>query len=197
MGRPQAATTCPNKGGGGAITNDVVRGDVHVVLVNAASSAGLAKAGMIRVLAVMSDQRLPDYPDAPTLKELGYAAGEGLWSALYAPAKTPHEVLETLHKATVAGAQVRAGADDVRQADDQGHSRRLSRRGAGLEQARNRALEAPDRDGQDRGGAVARADKSLCLDSGLAPFGAPRNDRGRYGDTSSSTRPLVSIANAR
>ena len=31
----------PNKGGGGAITNDVLRGDVHVVLVNAASSAGL------------------------------------------------------------------------------------------------------------------------------------------------------------
>src|SRR5919205_2622354 len=41
----------PNKGGGGAITNDVVRGDVHVVLVNAASSAGLAKSGLIRVLA--------------------------------------------------------------------------------------------------------------------------------------------------
>jgi tripartite-type tricarboxylate transporter receptor subunit TctC len=91
----------PNKGGGGAITNDVVRGDVHIVLVNAASSAGLAKAGMIRVLAVMADNRLPDYPDAPTLKELGYTAGEGLWSALYAPAKTPREVLETLHGVTV------------------------------------------------------------------------------------------------
>jgi tripartite-type tricarboxylate transporter receptor subunit TctC len=89
----------PNKGGGGAITNDVVRGDVHIVLVNAASSAGLAKAGMIRVLAVMADQRLPDYPDAPTLKELGYTAGEGLWSALYAPAKTPRDVLEALHGA--------------------------------------------------------------------------------------------------
>jgi tripartite-type tricarboxylate transporter receptor subunit TctC len=89
----------PNKGGGGAITNDVVRGDVHIVLVNAASSAGLAKAGMIRVLAVMADQRLPDYPDAPTLKELGYTAGEGLWSALYAPAKTPHDVLKALHGA--------------------------------------------------------------------------------------------------
>jgi tripartite-type tricarboxylate transporter receptor subunit TctC len=91
----------PNKGGGGAITNDVVRGDVHIVLVNAASSAGLAKAGLIRVLAVMANERLPDYPDAPTLKELGYAAGEGLWSALYAPAHTPREVLETLHHATV------------------------------------------------------------------------------------------------
>jgi tripartite-type tricarboxylate transporter receptor subunit TctC len=98
----------PNKGGGGAITNDVVRGDVHIVFVNAASSAGLAKAGMIRVLAVMADKRLPDYPDAPTLKELGYAAGEGLWSALYAPAKTPRDVLETLHRATVQALKAEA-----------------------------------------------------------------------------------------
>ena len=67
----------PNKGGGGAITNDVLRGDVHVVLVNAASSAGLAQSGKLRVLAVMADERLPDYPDAPTLKELGYAARQG------------------------------------------------------------------------------------------------------------------------
>jgi len=91
----------PNKGGGGAITNDVVRGDVQIVFVNAASSAGLAKAGLIRVLAVMAEERLPDYPDAPTLKQLGYTAGEGLWSALYAPARTPRDVLETLHGATV------------------------------------------------------------------------------------------------
>jgi tripartite-type tricarboxylate transporter receptor subunit TctC len=88
----------PNKGGGGAITTDVVRGDVHIVLVNAASSAGLAKAGQIRVLAVMADRRLPDYPNAPTLKELGYTAGEALWSALYAPAKTPQDVLETVRR---------------------------------------------------------------------------------------------------
>jgi tripartite-type tricarboxylate transporter receptor subunit TctC len=98
----------PNKGGGGAITNDVVRGDVHVVFVNAASSAGLAQAGLIRVLAVMADQRLPDYPDAPTLKELGYSAGEGLWSALYAQAQTPHDVLETLHRATVQALKAEA-----------------------------------------------------------------------------------------
>jgi tripartite-type tricarboxylate transporter receptor subunit TctC len=91
----------PNKGGGGAITNDVLRGDVHVVLVNAASSAGLAAAGKLKVLAVMADQRLPGYPDVPTLKELGYTAGEGLWSALYAPSKTSRPVLEALHKVVV------------------------------------------------------------------------------------------------
>ena len=91
----------PNKGGGAAITNDLVSGDAQVALVNAAS-AGVIKGGLLKVLAVMSDERLPEYPDAPTLKELGYANGKGLWSALYAPAKTPPEVLETIHKATVA-----------------------------------------------------------------------------------------------
>jgi len=90
----------PNKGGGGAITNDVLRGDVHVVLVNAASSAGLVQAGKIKVFAVIADKRLPEYPDVPTMKELGYTAGEALWSALYAAAKTPKPVLEAIHRIT-------------------------------------------------------------------------------------------------
>ena len=91
----------PNKGGGAAITNDLVTGDAQVALVNAASSAGVIKGGQVRALAVMADQRVPEYPDVPTLEELGYADGKGLWSALYAPAATPRDVLETLHKAVV------------------------------------------------------------------------------------------------
>src|SRR6201993_3019394 len=63
----------PNKGGGAAITNDLVSGDAQVALVNAASSAGVIKGGLLKVLAVMADERLPEYPDVPTLKELGYA----------------------------------------------------------------------------------------------------------------------------
>ena len=94
-------THLPNKGGGAAITNDLVTGDAHVALVNAASSGGVIKGGQVRALAVMSDARLPEYPDVPTLKELGYSTGKGLWSALYAPAATPREALETLHRATV------------------------------------------------------------------------------------------------
>jgi tripartite-type tricarboxylate transporter receptor subunit TctC len=92
----------PNKGGGAAITNDVVSGDAHVAWINAASSAGVVKGGLLKPLAVMADARLPEYPDVPTLKELGYASGKGLWSALYAPAKTPPDTLATIHKATVA-----------------------------------------------------------------------------------------------
>jgi tripartite-type tricarboxylate transporter receptor subunit TctC len=91
----------PNKGGGAAITNDLVTGDAHVALVNAASSTGVIKGGQVRVLAIMSDQRVPDYADVPTLRELGYANAKGLWSALYAPAGTPRDVLETVRKAAV------------------------------------------------------------------------------------------------
>src|SRR5258708_4337313 len=91
----------PNKGGGAAITNDLVTGDAHVALVNAASSTGGIKGAQVRALAIMSDQRIPDYADVPTLKELGYANAKGLWSALYAPAATPRDVLETVRKATV------------------------------------------------------------------------------------------------
>ena len=94
-------THLPNKAGGAAITNDLVTGDAHVALVNAASSGGVIKGGQVRALAVMSDARVSEYPDVPTLKELGYSTGKGLWSALYAPAATPRDTLETLHKAVL------------------------------------------------------------------------------------------------
>ena len=48
-------THLPNKAGGAAITNDLVTGDAHVALVNAASSGGVIKGGQVRALAVMSD----------------------------------------------------------------------------------------------------------------------------------------------
>src|SRR6266568_2435339 len=94
-------THLPNKGGGAAITNDLVTGDAHVALLNAASSMGVVKAGQLRALAVMSDQRVPEYADVPTLRELGYPNAKGLWSALYAPAASAPDVLEIVRKAAV------------------------------------------------------------------------------------------------
>jgi len=91
----------PNKGGGAAITNDLVTGDAHVALLNAASSMGVVKAGQVRALAIMSEQRVGEYADVPTLMELGYPNAKGLWSALYAPAATPRDVLEIVRAAAV------------------------------------------------------------------------------------------------
>ncbi len=58
---------------------------------------GIGKSGMIRPLATSNDSRLPDYPDVPTLKELGltlrYATTD---LGIGAPAKTPEPVVAKL-----------------------------------------------------------------------------------------------------
>jgi tripartite-type tricarboxylate transporter receptor subunit TctC len=134
----------PNKGGGAAITNDLVTGDAHVALVNAASSTGVIKSGQVRALAVMSDQRIPDYPDVPTLKELGYPNAKGLWSALYAPAATPRDVLETVRKAAVQALQ-----------SEPGGAEHLVRRRAGLQSGRGSLLEEGHRGREGRAAGLS------------------------------------------
>src|SRR5258708_6495713 len=75
----------PNKGGGAAITNDLVTGDAHVALLNAASSMGVVKAGQVRALAVRAEQRVPPYADVATPTELRYAHRKRPGSPLVAP----------------------------------------------------------------------------------------------------------------
>ena len=138
-------THLPNKGGGAAITNDLVTGDAHVALVNAASSAGVIKAGQLRALAIMSDERIPDYADVPTLKELGYAHGKGLWSALYAPAGDAARCSRDGAQGGRTVARIRAGHDRVQEADDQGRAQPLARRCAGVQSRRDGVLEESHR----------------------------------------------------
>ncbi len=56
--------------------------------------SGMGKSGIVRVLAISDDERLPDYPDVPTLKELGCPiAYKTQYNGLAAPAKTPETVV--------------------------------------------------------------------------------------------------------
>jgi tripartite-type tricarboxylate transporter receptor subunit TctC len=92
----------PNKGGAGASINDLVNGDVHVSFINVASSVAMLRAGQIRALAVAGDRRLADYPDVPSMAEVGMPdVGTSIWVSLHAPAATPRDILDTLHKASV------------------------------------------------------------------------------------------------
>jgi tripartite-type tricarboxylate transporter receptor subunit TctC len=92
----------PIKAGGAGMTNDLVTGDSQIGLVNIASAGGMIKAGQLRALAVVSDRRLAEYPDVATMAELGYpGVGTPLWSGLFAPAGTPREILDTLHKSVM------------------------------------------------------------------------------------------------
>lgn len=88
----------PNKNGASGVIQDMLRGDVQAAFLNVASSAGLVQAGKLRPIAVVNHTRLPDYPNIPTMQEVGYAdVGTIAWNGLFAPAATPKPVLEALH----------------------------------------------------------------------------------------------------
>ena len=80
----------PNKTGAAGMINDLVVGDAQVAFLNAASSASMIKAGKLRPVAVLAEQRLKDYPDVPTLAEAGFpGVGTLHWQSMFAPAGTP------------------------------------------------------------------------------------------------------------
>jgi len=94
------ATHIPVKSGAAQMMSDLMRGDAHFTFMNVATSAGQVRSGGLRALAIAADKRLPEFPDLPTMAEIGYAGiGTAQWQALFAPAGTPDAVIETLHKA--------------------------------------------------------------------------------------------------
>jgi tripartite-type tricarboxylate transporter receptor subunit TctC len=97
----------PNKSGAAGMINDLVVGDVHTAFINVASTAAMVKAGSLRPLAVLAQNRLPEYPDIPTLAEAGYpGVGTLHWQSMLASADTPKDVLATLHKAILEAAKM-------------------------------------------------------------------------------------------
>jgi tripartite-type tricarboxylate transporter receptor subunit TctC len=89
-------THVPYRGGAQAV-NDTIAGNVPVVLDGIAPSVGFLRAGTIKGLAVTAGQRVPDFPELPTLVEHGFAdlVVEG-WTGLAVPAATPRPIQERL-----------------------------------------------------------------------------------------------------
>lgn len=91
-------THVPYRGDAPAL-QDVAGGQVPVAALAPAASLPYLKTGRLRALAVTGEQRLPQLPDVPTLKELGYAsAGVYAWQGLVAPKATPSAVLAALSR---------------------------------------------------------------------------------------------------
>ncbi len=87
----------PNKNGASGVIQDMLRGDVQAAFLNVASTAGQVQAGKFHALAVVNHTRLKEYPNIPTMQEVGYAdVGTVAWNGLFAPAATPKPVLEAL-----------------------------------------------------------------------------------------------------
>ena len=86
--------------GGGPLTNDAVAGHIPVAIASIASLGPHIKGGKIRGLAVTSPTRHPQYPDTPTIAELGVPGfSANAWWGLLVPAKTPPEIIKRLHEA--------------------------------------------------------------------------------------------------
>jgi tripartite-type tricarboxylate transporter receptor subunit TctC len=85
--------------GGGPIMMAVLGKHVDIShCVMPAVCAPQLEAKKIRLLAVTTDKRLPNYPDVPTLKELGYDVTHAIWHTLMVPSGTPPEVTAKLRQ---------------------------------------------------------------------------------------------------
>ncbi|MGO4607649.1 Bug family tripartite tricarboxylate transporter substrate binding protein [Variovorax sp. 2RAF20] len=84
----------------------VIAGDVQATFDTLSSLLPFIKAGKLRPLAVTTAERIPQFPEVPTLKELGLLDDPVLsWYALIAPARTPAAIVSKLDKAYGDAAQ--------------------------------------------------------------------------------------------
>src|SRR5260370_13066990 len=61
-------------------------------------AAGMVAAGKVRAVGVSTGQRLPAYPDVPTVAEAGVPGFDVAgWFMIVAPAKTPRAIVDKLH----------------------------------------------------------------------------------------------------
>lgn len=91
-------------GAAGAIT-DLLGGHIDAVAVSYAEVSNYVESGDLKVLAVMSEDRLEALPDVPTCKECGYDAVLGTWRGLGVPADTPDETVSALYDIFSAAAE--------------------------------------------------------------------------------------------
>ncbi len=92
----------PYRGGAPAQTA-VIAGEVSVYFAPIATALPFVKDRRLRALAVGTAKRLPLLPEYPTVAESGYPEYEASnWHGLVVPAKTPKEIIATLHAAAIA-----------------------------------------------------------------------------------------------
>jgi tripartite-type tricarboxylate transporter receptor subunit TctC len=94
--------------GSAAGLTDVVAGHIPIIVTTTSDLVQMHRAGRIRVLATSDKSRSPFLPEVPTFREAGYDLIATGWYGIFAPAKTPPDVIARLNTAIV---------DAVRSAD--------------------------------------------------------------------------------
>lgn len=81
---------------------DLVGNHINFAVQSVASSAGQIRGAALRPLAQTAAERLPDYPDVPTFKELGYDLVTANWFGLAGPAKLSPDIVAKVNREVVA-----------------------------------------------------------------------------------------------
>jgi tripartite-type tricarboxylate transporter receptor subunit TctC len=91
----------PYRGTGPAM-NDLVAGQIDLIVDQTSNSIGQVRAGNIRAYAVTDSKRVESASDIPTVDEAGLPGFHmTLWSGMWVPKDTPKDVVAKLNAATV------------------------------------------------------------------------------------------------
>ena len=91
----------PYRGTGPAL-NDLVAGQIDIIIDQTSNSINQVRAGKIRAYAVTDSKRVLTAPEIPTVDEAGLPGFYmTLWSGLWVPKGTPKEAITTLNAAVV------------------------------------------------------------------------------------------------
>jgi tripartite-type tricarboxylate transporter receptor subunit TctC len=90
----------PYRGSAAGLT-DLIAGHIPIEVTTTSDLVQMAKDGRIRVLATSGKERSPFLPDVPTLHEAGFDLAAAGWYGMFAPAKTPADLIERYNKAIV------------------------------------------------------------------------------------------------
>ena len=91
----------PYRGTGPAL-NDLVAGQIDLIIDQTSNSINQVRAGTIRAYAVSDDKRVASAPEIPTADEAGLKGFHmTLWSGLWVPKGTPQPIIAKLNAAAV------------------------------------------------------------------------------------------------
>lgn len=85
--------------GSAAAVADVIAGHIPMIVSTTSDLVQMHKAGRMRILATSGKERSTFVPEVPTFREAGYDLVASGWYAVFAPAKTPADLIDRYSKA--------------------------------------------------------------------------------------------------
>jgi tripartite-type tricarboxylate transporter receptor subunit TctC len=88
-----------------AVLPDLMSGRVVMMIDGVPAETNNIRNGTVRALAVTTAERSPSLPDVPTMREAGVDYEAPFWTGLYAPIKTPKDIIDKLSAAAAKAMQ--------------------------------------------------------------------------------------------